>query len=276
MQLHWHTEPLLLISLLFVGWLYALGIGPFRNRIELEADFPIKDAILFYAGLIIVYLAVGSPLDQIGEQFLFSAHMVQHILLIYVSPVLFILGTPTWLIDWLLQLESVRKPIRVLTYPVCGGLLFLFIFTLWHVPALYEAALHDKRIHVLEHWTIFLPSILMLWPYLTTSKRIPRSSYGIQIIGIFLLMVGQLPVFAFLTLAGKALYPTYVWAPRIIDLDPLNDQILGGIIMKVINMIFSLTVLGISFYCWARSEEQDDTTVAEIRSSKHMKTSIQP
>lgn len=258
MQLHWHTEPFLLITLLFVGWLYALGVGPLRGNIEPSSDFPLKDAILFYVGLITVYLAVGSPLDQIGEQFLFSAHMVQHILLIYVSPVFFILGTPTWLIDRLLASEYVRKPMRVLTYPITGGLLFLFIFTLWHVPALYEAALHDKRIHVLEHWTIFLPSILMLWPYLTTSKRIPRSGYGMQIVAVFLLMVGQLPVFAFLSFAGEALYPTYVWAPRIVGLDPLNDQILGGIIMKIVNMVFSLTILGISFYRWAKSEEKDD------------------
>lgn len=269
MQLHWHTEPLLLITLLTIGWLYALGTGPLRRKIDPTADFPIKNAILFYSGLVITYLAVGSPLDQIGEQFLFSAHMVQHILLIYVSPVLFILGTPAWLVDWLLGPKPIRKTIRALTYPLSGGLLFLFIFTLWHIPALYEAALHDKRIHVLEHWTIFLPGILMLWPYLTTSKHIPRSSYGIRMIAIFLLMVGQLPVFAFLSFAGEALYPTYVWAPRIIGLDPLNDQILGGIIMKVVNMIFSLTILGISFYYWARSEEQEDlatTTGSSLKS----------
>lgn len=261
MQLHWHTEPLLLVTLLVTGWLYALGIGPLRSQIDPGATLPRGEIALFYSGLIITYLAVGSPLDQIGEQFLFSVHMVQHILLIYVSPVLFILGTPQWLIDWVLKPKCVRKTMRTLTYPVSGGILFLFIFTLWHVPALYEAALQDKRIHVLEHWTVFLPSILMLWPYLTTSKRIPRSRYGIQMLGIFLLMVGQLPVFAFLTFAGEPLYPTYLWAPRIIDLDPLSDQVLGGIIMKVTNMIFSLTILGISFYSWARSQELEDSKI---------------
>jgi putative membrane protein len=268
MQLHWHTEPLLLITLLAAGWLYALGIGPLRKRIEPAAVFPVGKAVLFYSGLINTYLAVGSPLDQIGEQFLFSAHMIQHMLLIYISPTLFILGTPSWLIDWLLKPNWSYSLVRFLAHPACGGLLFIFIFTVWHVPVLYEAALHDKRVHVLEHWTIFLPGIFMLWPYLTTSKRIPRSSYGIRMIAIFLLMVGQLPVFAFLSFAGKALYPTYVWAPRIIELDPLSDQILGGIIMKIVNMIFSLTILGISFYLWARSEEQDNPETTANASSQ--------
>ena len=131
MQLHWHTEPLLLITLLIIGWLYALALGPLRNQMAREVTLPIRKILLFYLGLVITYLAVGSPLDQIGEQFLFSAHMVQHILLIYVSPVLFILGTPQWLIDWLLKPKCVHKPMRILTYPATGGILFLFIFTLY-------------------------------------------------------------------------------------------------------------------------------------------------
>lgn len=257
MQLHWHTEPLLLISLLLVGWFYALGTGPFRSKITQTVKYPLGRAILFYSGLIITYLAVGSPLDQIGEQFLFSAHMVQHMLLIYFAPTLFIFGTPTWLIDHLLKPKSVRKVMSVLTHPACGGLLFTVVYTAWHIPSLYELALQDKRMHILEHWTMFGLALLMLWPYLTLSKRVPRPSFGVRMVGMFLLMVGQLPVFAFLTLAGEAIYPTYIWAPRIIDLDPLNDQILGGIIMKVINMGFSLTILGTAFYAWSRSEEAE-------------------
>lgn len=258
MQLHWHTEPLLLITLLGAGWLYALAIGPLRSRIIEGVKFPLGQCILFYTGLMITYLAVGSPLDQLGEQFLFSAHMLQHMLLIYTSTTLFIYGTPAWLIDYLLRPKPLRKIMGLLTHPACGGLLFTFVYTVWHVPALYEAALQDKRIHILEHWTMFSLGFIMLWPYLTNSTLVPRPAYGVRMLAIFLLMVGQLPVFAFLCFAGEAIYPTYIWAPRIIDLDPLNDQILGGIIMKVVNMGFSLTILAISFYSWAKSEEVDD------------------
>ena len=99
MQLHWHTEPLLLITLLLFGWLYAIAIGPLRSAIDPNARFSLSRGISFYLGLIITYLAVGSPLDQIGEQFLFSAHMIQHMLLIYITPTLFFVGIPNWLID---------------------------------------------------------------------------------------------------------------------------------------------------------------------------------
>ena len=261
MQLHWHTEPLLLVTLLTFGWLYALAIGPLRQRFSVEARFPLRDCLFFYLGLVLVYLAVGSPLDQLGEQFLFSAHMVQHMMLIYFAPTCFFFGMPGWLLDSLLQNKHVEKTISVLTHPACGGLLFTFVYTAWHIPVLYEAALQDKRVHILEHWTMFCLGFLMLWPFLTSSDKVPRRSYPIRLVAIFLLMVGQLPVFAFLTFAGEAIYPTYIWAPRIIGLDSLNDQILGGVIMKIVNMGFSLTILGTCFYFWARSETKDDSVV---------------
>lgn len=267
MQLHWHTEPLLLITLLTAGWLYAVWTGPLRARIAAGSAYPRASAILFFAGLAITYVAVGSPIDQLGEQFLFSAHMVQHMLLIYAAPLLFFAGTPHWLIDALLRPAAVRRAMSVLTHPACGGLLFTFAFTLWHVPALYEAGLQDRRIHILEHWTIFILAILMLWPFLTNSRCVPRRSYGLRMISIFLLMIGQLPVFAFLSFAGEAIYPTYVWAPRIIPLDPLNDQVLGGIIMKVVNMSVSLSILGTVFYRWARSESGDDPQPCKAQSA---------
>jgi putative membrane protein len=213
------------------------------------------------SGLILLYLAVGSPLDQLGEQFLFSAHMAQHMLLIYFAPTLLFFGTPGWLLDYLLQNKHTANTLRVLTHPACSGLLFTFVYTVWHVPALYEAALQDKRVHILEHWTMFSLGVLMLWPFLNRSQQVPRRSYPVRLVAIFLLMVGQLPVFAFLTFAGEAIYPTYIWAPRITDLDPLNDQILGGVIMKVVNMGFSLTILGTCFYFWARSEANDDPVI---------------
>ncbi len=264
MQLHWHTEPLLLATLLLTGWLYALAVGPLRHRITGGTPFPALRCLLFYLGLAIVYLAVGSPLDQLGEQFLFSAHMAQHMLLIYVAPTCFFFGTPGWLADTLLRNDTLAAVLRRLAHPACGGLLFTFVYTVWHVPALYEAALQDKRIHILEHWTMFSLGALMLWPFLTNSTRVPKRSYPLRMVAIFLLMVGQLPVFAFLTFAGEAIYPTYVWAPRINGLDALNDQILGGVIMKIVNMGFSLTILGTCFYFWARSEANDDL-VAEAR-----------
>lgn len=259
--LHWHTEPLLLLLLIGAGWLYALATGPLREKIAAGERFNVLKAVSFYLGLAVAYLTVGSPLDQWGEDFLFAAHMVQHMLLVYLVPPLLIRGLPTWLADWLLAPKAVRAPVKMLVNPFVAWLSFTFFYTVWHIPGLYELALQDKTVHILEHWCMFIPAVMMWWPIISPSKLVPPISYGPRMLYLFLLMVGQLPVFGFLTLSETVLYPTYEWAPRVVDLSPLQDQILGGLIMKVTNMGVSLTLLAWCFYAWYRQDNPDEVGV---------------
>src|SRR4051812_27556485 len=97
---HWHNEPFLVGGLILLGWAYAALVGPLRSRwAGAPADFPTAHAVKFYSALLVFYLAVGSPLDQAGERFLLSAHMLQHQLIIYPAAVLFLLGLPPWLVQ---------------------------------------------------------------------------------------------------------------------------------------------------------------------------------
>src|SRR5256885_2007455 len=112
---HWHNEPWLIGGLVFLGWLWAVLAGPWRARLAPAEPFPFRRAVRFYPGLLIFYLAVGSPLDQIGERLLFSAHMLQHQLLIYPAAILFLIGLPSWMIDPLFRSRVVRVPFRILT-----------------------------------------------------------------------------------------------------------------------------------------------------------------
>ena len=108
---------------------------------------------------------------------------------------------------------------------------------------------------------MFGTAMLMWWAIISPSKLLPAHSYGVRMIYIFLLMVGQIPVFGFLTFSGEVLYPTYAFAPRLefLNVTPLDDQVLGGVIMKITNMIVSLIVLGTSFYLWSRSDRSSDS-----------------
>ncbi len=257
-QLHWHTEPLLIISLLFSGWLYTVLTGPLRNNLFPDQSLPLAKKIVFLAGLVVIYITVGSPLDQVGEEYLFAAHMIQHTLLIYVAPLFFYFGTPGWLLDRLLKIKIANLLVGFFVKPLVSGVLFTLCFSIWHIPELYEAALHNKALHVLEHWTMFGCAILMWWSFVSPSKIIPASSYPIRMLFIFLLMVGQLPVFGYLTFSGNVLYETYEYAVRLnfFNVTPLEDQVIGGVIMKISNMILSLTIFGISFYLWQKKDNQ--------------------
>lgn len=198
-----------------------------------------------------------------GENFLFSAHMVQHMLLMYAAALLTVLAIPEWLIDGLMaRSRTLDRSLRFLLRPLVAGFAFTFVFCVWHFPTLYEAALHNKVLHMLEHLTMYGASVLMLWVLLGNSQRAPAAGYGIQILYIFVLMVAQIPLFAILTFSTEVLYPTYELAPRVFDLEPLPDQVLGGLIMKVSNMLLSLGFIGRAFYRWGQESENPRTVSA--------------
>ncbi len=264
---HWHTEPALLGGILLMVWIYLALVGPLRERIAPLAAFPRRETFWFAMAVLGFYIAVGSPLDALGENYLFSAHMVQHMVLMYPVALFTIWAIPQWLVDGLLSRSRIATAVlRILFQPVVAGFCFTFVFTVWHFPTLYEAALHNKRIHMLEHLTMFAVSVQMFWPIWSRSKIIPRMHCGMHPIYIFLLMVAQLPLFAVLTFATEVLYPTYELAPRVIDLEPLPDQVLGGLIMKISNMIVSLIAIGRAFYFWY--QESNLPTEAEVNLGK--------
>lgn len=248
---HWHTEPALIGGILLATWAYLVLLGPLRDRVCPGAPFPKREFYWFIAAALSFYVAVGSPIDALGENYLFSAHMVQHMLLMYTSALFTVLAIPGWLVDRLMERSPViQRSLRFLLRPLSAGFIFTFVFSVWHFPSLYEAALHNKVIHMVEHLTMWGASVLMLWVLLAKSQRAPAASYGIQILYLFLLMVAQIPLFAILTFSPEVLYPTYELAQRVFDLEPLPDQVFGGLIMKVSNMLLSLFFIGRAFYLW--------------------------
>lgn len=247
-------------GILFTCWLYSILVGPLRERIKRTAPLPTAEIAYFGLGMVSFYLAVGSPLDALGEGFLFSAHMFQHNMLMYLSPLFIVLGIPGWLVDRAARKSVLfSKVFGFLVHPVVSGLAFTLSFSIWHFPMLFEAALRSKPIHALEHLTMFVSSIFMWWNIASRSKKFPPLQWGVQILYFFALMVAQTPVFGILTFAKTVLYPTYADAARIIpSLDPTGDQMLGGFIMKFTNMVASLAVIGTAFYKWARRSEKHE------------------
>jgi putative membrane protein len=253
---HWHTEPALIGGLLFFGWIYALFVGPFRQKICPSLPYSAKHTFWFSLGMLSFYLAVGSPLDPLGENFLFSAHMIQHNILMYVSPLFLLLGLPQPLVDRILETNPVSEKIFCFfVHPIIAGLLFTLVFSFWHFGVFYEAAIKDKTLHMAEHLSMFFTSVAMWWPICGPSKRLPPLRYGSQMLYILALMLGQTPIFATLTFSEEVLYETYFYAERIMNLSPLEDQKTGGVLMKLANMAVSVGVLASIFHRWSARQE---------------------
>ena len=251
---HWHNEPFLTGGLILAGWLYAVLAGPMRARLAPGAPYPRRQAALFYSALVLFYLAVGSPLDQVAERFLLSAHMAQHLVIMYPVPFLLLLGTPAWMIDPLLARPALRAPLRLLFHPLVCGLLSVGVISVWHAPFLYEWTLQDKVIHVLEHLMFLAVSLLYWWPLASPSRVFPAPGYGARMLYLLATEVGMIPVSAYVVFSTDILYPTYEFAPRLFArLSPADDQLFAGVLMKLAGMAVTLMAVGYFFYRWSKA-----------------------
>jgi len=254
---HWHNEPYLTGGLILAGWLFAILAGPLRSRLAPGLPYPRGKAALFYSALVLFYLAVGSPLDQVSERFLLSAHMVQHLLIMYPVALLILLGIPSWMIDPALRRLHAGPGLRLLLNPLTCALVSTGVISLWHAPFLYEWTLQDKLVHVFEHLLFLAASLLYWWPLASPSEDYPAPSYAVRMLYVFGTEIAMIPVSAYIVFSGDILYPTYEYAPRLIaGFSPGDDQLTAGIIMKISGMLVSLTALGVCFFKWSRSSNQ--------------------
>ena len=137
----WQWEPSVLIGLALLAGGYLAGVGPLRGRFAESAPVPRWRSRLFLVGVLILFIALVSPLDTLADSYLLSMHMVQHLLITLIVPPLLLAGTPGWLLRPLLRPRYALSIGRAITNPVFAFLVFNMTFAAWHVPALYELTL---------------------------------------------------------------------------------------------------------------------------------------
>ena len=224
---------------------------------------------LFLLGLVALVVSLASPIDTIALQ-LFSIHMVQHMLLLAVATPLLLVGAPVrpllrglplvvrrTIVRALARNTAFRALAHLLRQPLIAAALYVVGLYGWHVPALYDAAVENATIHLVEHlW--FLVSALLFWsvvidpvPFRATlpyAARIP-----------FLLLVGAAQntiLGGLLAFSDRPFYAPYLATTAAYGLDPAADQRLGGAIMWVPGDLIFLVAASFSFFLWLQSEEQ--------------------
>lgn len=252
---NWNGEPSVLAGLaLFVG-AYLLVIGPLRSRFEFSEKVTYAKVTWFLLGALVILLALVSPLDELGDHYLFSAHMVQHLLLTLIAPPLLLMGTPGWALRPLLRHSTVARTARVLTVPFVAFALFNAVFLTWHIPGLYEATLHNEIIHIIEHLCFIVTGVLNWWPILSPLPELPRLSYPSQVLYLFLDTLPLTVLGALIVFAPTVIYPTYAAAPRMFGISVMADQQISGLILWVPGGLIYLIALTIIFFVWLGQEE---------------------
>ena len=259
--LHWHGHPDALIGLTAFLTIYFIGIGPIRKKYNLSPSIDPGQTTLFTTGILVIFLCLLSPLHILSDQYLFSAHMLQHVLLTLVSPPLIILGTPAWLISPLLRNRTVLRIFKLIFHPIAAIVIFNLVFSIWHLPVLYNLSVTFHSIHVGEHILFMLAAFIMWWPLSSKVPELPRLSYPIQLIYLFVMSLAQIIVFGIITFSQEPIYSHYIEAPRIWNISPLWDQQIGGIIMKVGSGFLFLILIIITFFKWFNEGSKDETAL---------------
>ena len=264
-SIHWST----VIGIGTLGaayyWRRSAGTAPGQRWNSAEGSSgsalsqPFSSAVpaplIFYAALVLLFLSLNGPLHDLSDTYLFSAHMVQHLLLTMVVVPLLLLGTPGWMLRPALRSPAVARVARVLTRAGIAYALFNVTMLAWHLPPLYNLAMAHHGMHIVQHLFFLVTATLVWWPLLSPLPELPRLSHAMRLLYVVLLMIPMNVIGLTITYADEVLYPAYEAAPRILPLSPADDQLVGGLIMWIPGTFILIGVATVMFFRWAKVEE---------------------
>ena len=264
----WSGDGVLRGGLLLLAGLYLLGIGPLRQRFKLGPPVSWARIATYLSGVLCLLIALEGPIHELSDKYLFSAHMVQHMLLIYAAPPLLLLGLPGWLLRPVLRLPGVLSVARAITKPIPALVAFNVIFSAYHVPLYYNAVVADHNLHIAAHLLFIVVAVITWWPILSPMAELPPLSYPLRMLYVFGQTFSGFIVGSFITNAQTLLYSFYASAPRTWGLSPMDDQKIGGLIMWVIGGTYLLLVFSAVFFAWARAEGVHDDVATPVRRAR--------
>ena len=214
----------------------------------------------FFAGLFIMFASLNGPIHDLSDYYLFSAHMVQHLLLALIVPPLLLGGLTGEMLRPLLRRRPVAAVARWATGARIAFVLFNVTMAVWHIPEIYGTAMAYHPVHIAQHLTFLAAAVLMWWPLLSPLPDLPRLAYPGQMLYCFLMSLPMSIIAIYITLADRVLYTAYASAPRVWGISPQYDQYLGGLIMWIPGGLFFYVVMSFVFFKWA--QRQEDTTAS--------------
>lgn len=273
-------SPYLFVFTLLVFAIYLLVTIKWQDRFEGSTPLTKKELSAFSIGLFLFYVVKGSPIDLIGH-ILFSMHMVQMALLLMLIPPLLIVGIPTWVWKKVVNHRVIQPFFKFFTTPLLALIGFSGLFSIYHIPIMLDTIKLNEWYHSLFTLVLFMSAIFLWWPIVNKLGDEHQVS-GLKkigyIIGSAILIT---PACALIIFAPEPMYATYsdgdVWlkamelcvpsdtlsslnlsGPELFTNMPvLEDQQLGGVIMKIIQEIIYGVLLSMIFFQWYRSERDN-------------------
>ena len=238
--------------------LYVLSVRKERARRPGEQVLTRAQGASFATALIVTFVASDWPLHDVAEGYLYSAHMVQHLLLTLVVALLLLAATPAWMARRILGRGAMLRTFRTMSRPVIGLIQFNVVLVLSHWPVVVEATVRYHPLHFVAHAVLLGSAVLMWMPVASPLPEIRRIRPPVQMLYLFLQTIVPTVPASFLTFNDRPLYRIYATFPRLWDISALTDQQTAGLIMKIVGGLFLWVVIAIIFFRWYESEERKD------------------
>jgi putative membrane protein len=262
----WSVEPSVLLALLLAASLYLRGVERLWQRAGTGRGVRVWQVEAFFAGLATLVIALISPLDAMSAD-LFSAHMLQHLLLILIAPPLLVVGNPILPLLWALPIawrrrlgrwqrrRQLRAVWATLTTPAVAWALSAAILWLWHLPVLFQAALRNQAVHSVEHLCL-LGTALLFWYVLINRCGRRRFGYGAAVAYVFAAAF-QCSILGIYMAFSSPWYPAYAATAALWRLTPAQDQQIAGLLMWIPSgIVYLLAGLGL-FARWIGAAERE-------------------
>jgi len=245
-----------------IALFYLLAMGPWRSRLGAPARVERGRIVVFLSGLAVVVMSLNGPIHDLSDHYLFTTHMIQHLLLADIFPILLILGLPLWLRRVVLRPRWVAIPWRWAAMAPVGFVLYSLVLGLWHAPPLYDLMMRDHNFHIVMHLMVMASATLMWWPIVGGEAVERPLSHGARLLYLFLLGTPMMLVAALITFATQPLYEWYEFAPRLWGTTAVGDQRLGGLIMWIPGTMFYWGMMTVVYFQWASQESKSEDPLA--------------
>ncbi len=257
-----HPEIWLLVSFLIAAYVYVVRVlGP--QAAPAGQVVSRRNVVAFAAAMAMLWTASDWPLHDLAEEYLYSMHMLQHMMLSYFLPPLALLATPEWLFRVLVGNGRTYRVVRWFSKPVIAGVLFNVVIMVTHIPGLVNRSASSSPLHYSLH-VILVTTALLMWMPICGPAREFHIGYGGKMIYLFLMSVVPTVPAGWLTFAEGTVYKHYATPIRVWGLSVQTDQQLAGAIMKIGGAIFLWTIVIYMFFRrFARDFNSEQSYVQE-------------
>ena len=260
-----HPEVWLLIAGMVLFYFYATRVVGPKAVPPGEPIVTRSQTRWYFFGVVLLEIAADWPLHDLAERYLYSAHMVQHLMLTFIVAPVFLLATPTWLARLVIGDGRAYAVLKRAANPLVAGISYNVVFALAHWPAVVNDSVSSGPFHFAAH-TVLVASALLMWMCVCGPFEELRISLPAQCIYLFMMSVLPTIPGGWLVFADSVVYKSYIhpW-PSLWGLTPTDDQQFAGFIMKVLGGLYLWSIILVLFFRWSSREEAVNDTERRAR-----------